>query len=314
MLRAQPGGLLGLLCAGSGVVALASALGLQVAEHAGPQTSLGAVAAWCGAVLWFPPFVTLLVGLPLLFPDGRLPSPRWGPLARVAVGTGAVAVLSFATTQEALDDSGFPGVTNTLDLPLSDSVQLAVGSVAFVVCLGVGVAALLSLVLRLRRSRPPRRAQYAWFVASMLLAAVAAFAPVADWLALLVNAMSFAALAVGIVRHNLFDIELALSRTLVYLALTALALAGYFVAVAALGSGSSGGAVPALVTAVVALVLAGGRQRLQQVVDRLMYGERDQGRALTDLGDRLASALDPDQVVPATVEAVRSSFRGPMPS
>jgi signal transduction histidine kinase len=311
VLRAQPGGLLGPLCAGAGVAALVSALGLQVAEYAGTETALGAVAAWAGAVLWLPCFVTLLVGVPLLFPDGRLPSPRWRPVALVAVGAGAFAVLSFATTQEALDDSGFPELHNPVDLPVPDTAQLAVGSIAFVVCLGVGVAALVSLLLRLRRSRPPRRAQYAWFVTSMLLAVVAGFAPVADWLALLVNVASFAALAVGIVRHNLFDIELVLSRTVVYLTLTGLALTAYFVAVAALGSGSSGGAVPALVTAVVALVLAGGRQRLQQAVDRLMYGERDQARALAGLGDRLASALDPDEVVPATVEAVRTSFRLP---
>ena len=311
VMRAQPWNRLGPLLAVSGVVALVSAVGFQVAEYAEAGSTIRGVAAWCGSVLWMPPFLTLLTAMPLLFPEGNPPSPRWRWPARVAVAAGSVAVLSFATSQLALDEGGYPDVRNPFDLPISDDVQVAVTGIGVLMCLVVGLAGVVSMLLRMRTARSPLRAQYAWFTASVLLQAGAAFLPISDWLSFLVNAASFAALAIGIVRYNLFDIELFLSRAVVYVALTLVALAAYFAAVAALGSGSDGGVVPALVTAIAALLLASGRARWQRLVERIMYGDRDPGHALTALGDRLGSTLDPDEVLPATVEAVRASFHLP---
>jgi two-component system, NarL family, sensor kinase len=314
VLGAQPWNRLGPLLAGCGVTALVSALGVQYATYALAQHPvLPAVgpAAWVGSVLWLPAFLGVLVGLPLLFPDGRLPSRRWRYAAWLAAGAGTLTVLGFATTQYALDQGDFPGIDNPLDLPFADEPQIGVTAVGFLVCGLVAAAATVSLVVRMRRAAPPERSRNAWLVTFLVLAAAAAYVPGPDWVSFLVDVAAFAALAVGIVRHGLFDIELVLSRTVVYATLTLLALGVYFVAAAALGSGSEVGVVPALLTAVAALLLAGGRTRLQRIVDRVMYGERDPGNALAALGERLGSALGPDEVLPATVESVRTTFNLP---
>ncbi|RYP88428.1 sensor histidine kinase [Nocardioides guangzhouensis] len=311
VLHAEPRNLLGPLMSAAGTVALVSAIGFQVADLADPGTAVRGVAAWCGSVLWLPPFLTLLAALPLLFPDGRLRSPRWRWPAYVAATAGAVAVVSFATSQYALDDSDFADVHNPLDLPVPDSVQVAVATAGILLCLLVGLAGVVGLFLAMRAVGAPQRARYAWFVASLLLGAAASFLPVPDWTSFLLTIAAYVALGVGIVRYRLFDIEVALSRAVVYGTLTLLALGVYFVAVAALGTGADGGLLPALLTAVAALLLAGGRQRLQRWVDHAMYGDRDPDRALAALGDRLGSTMDPDDVLPATVEAVRASFHLP---
>jgi two-component system NarL family sensor kinase len=311
VLRAQPRNLLGPLLATAGVVTLVSTVGFQVADLAPLGSTTRAVAAWCGSVLWLPPFLGLLMSLPVLFPDGRLPSARWRWPMRCGITAWAVAVLSLATTQYALDDGGYRDVRNPLDLPTSDGAQLAVTLVCLVVCVVLGLAGLVSVGLRLRTSSPTQRAQHAWFTVSVLLQAGAAFLPLPDWASFVVEAASLAALAVGIVHFNLFDIEVVLPRAVTYVALTLASLVAYVGAVAALGSGADGGFLPAIVTAVVALALAGGRVRLQRLVERLLYGDRDPGHALTVLGDRLGSAVAPDEVLPVAVETVRASFHLP---
>jgi two-component system, NarL family, sensor kinase len=136
--------------------------------------------------------------------------------------------------------------------------------------------------------------------------------PLPDAVTFAGNALAVAAFGVGIVRYQLFDIEVVLSRAVVYALLTAGALAAYLLAAAALGVRTEAGFGPAIVAAVAALLLAGARQRLQRVVDHVLYGERrDPLRALTDLGEHLGRALDADAVLPAVVDAVRDTLRLP---
>jgi signal transduction histidine kinase len=121
-----------------------------------------------------------------------------------------------------------------------------------------------------------------------------------------------ACLAVGVVRHGLFAIDVALSRAVVYVLLTAVALAGYLAAAAVLGASTDAGVLPAVVAAGGALLLATGRQRLQGWVDRAMYGQRrDPVAALTSLGERLSTAVDDDDVLPTIIEGVRSTLNLP---
>ncbi len=314
VLRSQPGNRLGPVLAAAGLCASVGSACTEYAAIALDQTPLplGALTAWLAASLWIPPFLTTVAGIPLLYPEGRLPSRRWVWPGRVALAAGCLAVVSFATTQAAVDDAGFPEVRNPLNLPVPDGVQLGVVAVCLGLVLAVGLAAVLAVVVRMRQADARRRQQAAWFVAAFALAGPVAFVPLPTVVGFVLNVIAVACLAVGIVRHGLFDIELALSRTLVYALLTAAALGAYLAAAALLGSQSDAGLVPALVAAVAALLLAGARRRLQAFVDRLMYGDRrDPMSALTTLGDRLSSALDADEVLPATVEAIRSGLNLP---
>jgi len=311
VLRYQPGNRLGWILGGAAVCALAGSACSEYATVAAAWP-LGGLAAWLAAVLWLPPFFATLAAVPLLYPDGRLASHRWLWPARAALVAGSLAVLAFATTQAAVDDAGFPDVINPLDLPASDAVNLGVVAVGFVVVLLVGVAAAVAIVVRMRHADTRQRRQSSWFVAAVALAGPVSFIPAPQSVAFVLNVAAVACLAVGIVRNGLFDIELVLSRTVVYAALTAVALGVYLAAAALLGSRSDAGLGPAVIAAVAAMLLAGARRRLQAVVDRLMYGERrDPMSALTTLGDRLSAALDTDEVLPATVEGVRTALNLP---
>jgi two-component system, NarL family, sensor kinase len=317
VLRRRPGNRLGPVFATAGLLAALSAAAAEYTTY-GLTTRPGALpavnwAALAAATLWLPAFLLILAGVPLLFPDGRLPSPRWRWPARLAAVGGAVALLSVGTTQYVVHD-GHPAASNPVDLPWPDGPQVTVAIVGFVATIAVGVAAMGALVLRMRRLGQPYRQQHAWFVTGVALALAVTELPLPDAVTFAGNALAIVAFGIGIVRYQLFDIEVVLSRALVYAVLTAGALVAYLATAALLGAGVRAGAGlgPALVAAVAALALAGGRQRLQRTVDRLLYGERsDPLGALTALGERLDRALDADAVLPAVVDAVRRTLRLP---
>ncbi|GIH26891.1 hypothetical protein Aph01nite_52010 [Acrocarpospora phusangensis] len=310
--RAQPGNALGPLFLGAGLLATLCAFCAEYGAltfHTHPGLLPGGDLAALGAgLLWGPPFLFLAAGVPLLYPAGRLRSPRWRWPARIAALAAVVSMTAMGTTQYVVEDV-FAAAVNPLDLPLPDDPQVAVAEATFLVVLAVGVAAVGDVALRLRRTTGAERGQHAWFVAALAVGLTAALASLPDLAGFLGHVFVFTALGVGIVRHGLFDIEVALSRAVVYALLTGVSLAAYLGAAALLGAATSIG--PALVAAVVALALAAGRERVQRAVDRLLYGERDPLGMLTALGDRLGQAIDADAVLPAVVETVRQTLRLP---
>jgi two-component system NarL family sensor kinase len=123
-----------------------------------------------------------------------------------------------------------------------------------------------------------------------------------------------AAAGVSVLKYRLWDLEPLVNRTLVFGALTAGLLGLYIGAVYGLGAllDSSGIGVSLAATATVAVAFAPLRSLLQERVNRLMYGDREEPyRALARLGERLGSTLDPDAVLPATVESVAEGLRAP---
>lgn len=123
-----------------------------------------------------------------------------------------------------------------------------------------------------------------------------------------------AGVAIALRRHGLFDIERLANRSLTYLALTAVLVAGYAGMVALLvgGLGVSGGVAAAISAAAAVLVLAPLHRLAQRTVNRLMYGERDDpAGVLARLGTRMQAVPLPDDVLPAVVETVAQSLRLP---
>lgn len=311
VLHRQPHNRLGPVLAAGGICASAAAFAFEYAMAGGASTSrpLVGLAAWAASVLWLPGFLVLTTALPLLFPDGRVSSKRWTWPARVAALAGTLAFLGFATTQLALGDSGFSEVRNPLDLPFPDQTQADVAGVLFFVAMALGGAAAAGIGLRMRREDSPRRQQYAWFVTAVLLAALAPFLPGPMWLSFLVNVVSVVAMGIGLVRHGLFDIEIVLTSALGY-ALLSLTAVGIYVAAAVLVGNRAGfGVWPAIATALAALVLARGQSSVQRVVHRLLFGvRRDPLSAMNALGERLAASVDPDDVLPATVQMLTDTL------
>ena len=123
------------------------------------------------------------------------------------------------------------------------------------------------------------------------------------------------ALAVAILRHNLFDIETLLNRTLVYGGLTAVIITLYILSVSLLSAlfQTQGNLFIALITTgLVAVIFQPLRERLQRAVNRLMYGERDEPfEVLVQLGQRLEQTLTADKVYPVIVETVAQTLKLP---
>lgn len=119
---------------------------------------------------------------------------------------------------------------------------------------------------------------------------------------------------VALWRHHLFDIERLANRSLTYLAVTVVLVAGYAMVVALLGNvlGLSGGFAAALAAVVAAVALAPVLRVAHRAVNRLMYGDRDDpAGVLAQLGTRMQAAMLPDDVLPVVVETVAQSLRLP---
>jgi signal transduction histidine kinase len=120
---------------------------------------------------------------------------------------------------------------------------------------------------------------------------------------------------IAILRHKLYDIDRLINRTLVYGALSACVVGTYVLAVVALGAifqARGNIAVSLLATALVAILFQPLRSRVQRVINRMMYGDRDDPSAVTSrLGQRIEETLAPEAVLPAVVETIAQALKLP---
>lgn len=121
-------------------------------------------------------------------------------------------------------------------------------------------------------------------------------------------------LATAVLRYRLFDIDLVINRTLVYAALSACVVGLYVVAVGALGALFKGEnlAVSLVATGLVAVLFQPLRERLQRVVNRLTYGDRDDPYALlAKLSRGVEGSLTPERVLPTILETLTQALKLP---
>ena len=239
-----------------------------------------------GPLGWAAGFPTLLVVLPLVFPDGHLLSRRWRPLIWLAAAIAIMAVIASSLDPAAIGD-GHRNVTNPLGLSGAHDIStLLTGPVYSAVAVPLMVAAVASLAIRYRRADSALRHQLKWFIAAasvavvaMVVALVTNFSPYG----FLAAAIGFTALPVSIgiavLRYRLYDIDVVISRALVYGALAAFITAVYVGIVVGIGTLVGGGGRPNLVlsilaTAIVAVGFQPVRERVQKVANRLVYGKR----------------------------------------
>ncbi len=230
----------------------------------------------------------------LLFPDGRPAGRRWRWLIWAIVAEGILFELSFAASGP--QSFGNRSVVPYLAIPFYDrlGVLWAASNIAWA---ALFLLVLASLVIRYRRGGDVERRQLLWLLLAVLV--VLAYAGVA-WgifdrgpvLGLLVIPLIPAAVTVAILRYQLLDIRLVVSRALVYGLLTAAAAGAYVGLVAVLDAlvrsrVSLDSAVVASV--IVAVGFNPARVRLQRLIDRGLYGDRrDPVRAVSLVGERLA--------------------------
>jgi hypothetical protein len=176
----------------------------------------------------------LLTFLVLLFPDGRLPSRRWRPVAWTAAGSMAALMVLYAVRAWPLRGPSLVTPVSLLGFAGRP------GMVAGLVVLASAAGSAASLLVRLRRAGRVERQQLRWFVYAAMVSTVAvmlpASAPVGVALLELLALLSLpGAIAVAILHHRLYDIDRILNRTLVFGLLTAVLGLGYVGLVLTLG-------------------------------------------------------------------------------
>jgi hypothetical protein len=289
--------------------------------------------------LWAPTVGLLVIYLVMLFPDGRLPSERWRPLALLSGAVIALLSVAEGLAPGLIADLG--GVRNPFGLEGQPWLANAANAtlMAFLACI---LAAVLSLILRYRRSRGEVRQQIKWiafaasvvgvgFVGAMVSALIAfVIAPQAwggagtppFWFELLFSAvlLSFGGVptAVGfaMLRYRLYDLDVLVNRTLVYGSLTAVLAALYLGGVAAAqvlfrtftGQGSQLAVVAS--TLAIAALFNPLRRRVQALIDRLFYRKKyDAAKTLEAFSARLREETDLESLGGRLVAVVRETVQ-----
>ncbi|WP_324273523.1 hypothetical protein [Blastococcus brunescens] len=211
----------------------AGSLGLAVYGFSGSDdpAPVFRIAAWLTLWTWVPSFVSFATLLPLLFPDGRLLSRRWRPVAIAAVGL--IATMSLLTAFTDIQPEGTQPA-NPVAIGVPEPVLDAVQTVLNPLVPGLALLGLASLILRFRRADPQGRRQIAWVGYALALAVVAAFLAPAP-VNVVVTAAVPVAIGVAVVRYRLFGIDVVLNRTLVGTALLASSALVYVAVVGWLG-------------------------------------------------------------------------------
>ena len=328
--RRQPGNLVGWVLAGIVVGVGMSSLSLGYVEGGDDPVGrpLSVLSAWVGQWAYVVWVGLAVLFLPLLFPTGRLPSPRWRPVAWLALAAlilGAVSEALVPTLEVDTESGGIATIANPIGLEgtLVDVLYLS-GNVLLVLSV---VGAVASLVTRLRIARGRERQQVKWVAwalalgaVGMIVAVIAASLEPADglaegWAAVVYVAGAIgwfgtlailglgvpAAIAVAIVRHQLYDIDVLINRTLVYGALTVMLAVVYLGGVASLqylfraltGQAQQPQLVVVASTLLIATLFTPLRRRIQISIDRRFYRSKyDAAKTLAALSAKLRDETD----------------------
>jgi len=247
-----------------------------------PGSALFAAILLLGPASLGPSLATILPALAIAFPDGQLPSPRWRwPVGIVA---GVIALGTFANVIRPGPIGGPPGtILNPFGLdalpaalPMVTDAAINAGILALIV-LGVG-----AVIVRYRRGDAVERQQQRWFLAAVAVAALPLAVSIVPGIggpaAILVVALGLMlvpmAVGIAVARYRLYEIDHLISRTLVYVPLTAL-LAGLYAATVALFqrlfqslTGDKSDAAIVISTLILASLFTPMRKWLEAIIER----------------------------------------------
>lgn len=311
-----------IMCAGGALLALAffaEQYAVQTLHVRSGELPGGGLMAWIGRWLWVPGYLVLWTLLPLLFPDGRLPSARWRPLLWSVVGliglATALAAMAPSDLAEARGAAGLGGAVYTVGVLVLSPVCWA------------------SLLTRYSQVAPQERAQLKWplravgLAVAVPLSVVLAGVILGAWVPVTVYQVVVAAAVAGVpvatvvavVRHRLYRLDVkadtVVDRLLVHAALTMVGTVVFAAGVGLLDVLVAGEhrfrlAPLSLLVAVIAVLRL--RPSLERLVDRLVYRRRRYDYAvLSSLGRSVRSSLGADALLPTVVKAVAAGLKLP---
>jgi hypothetical protein len=281
--RGNAGRIAGLLLAGGALMALVL-FGLVVGSSlaaGNPGSRLFGALLVIGFAAIGPAFATILPGLAIAFPDGRLPSRRWRWPVGIAAGLIGIGT-SLQLVRPGPIVSGLetrnPFGLDSLPTMLRDAAVIAV----LVSTLALTAFGVVAVIVRYRRGDAVERQQQRWFLAAVSVAAVPVAlstvpgisGPQVDVIAAGALTLVPIAVAIAVTRYRLYEIDHLINRTLVYVPLTAL-LAGLYAATVALlqrvfqsVTGDKSDAAIIISTLILASVFTPLRKWLEGIVER----------------------------------------------
>jgi len=294
-----------------------------VMSTSGHPDALAVVGVWANSWYWYLLLALTFIYLPLLFPDGRLPSRRWLPVAVVpGIGVAGIAILGALT--ETLRGQTFD---YRIDNPIGiEGLGYVEDLQAFAVlgggALAIGtVGTVSSVVVRFRRSRGTERQQLKWFLYAA--APIVAF-PAIESLPVIVSGLLTgwvllglpAAIGIAVLRYRLYDIDVVINRTLVYGSLTATLVALYFGGIVVLQrlfvllTGQQSTLAVVASTLAIAAVFNPLRRRIQGFVDRRFYRSKYDARTtLETFSTKLRDETDLQALNGDLVNVVRETMQ-----
>jgi signal transduction histidine kinase len=288
-----------------------------VALRANPGSLPGGSWAALLSSLW-PAFFAWPLAVAFVFPDGRLPSPRWRPYALFAAGSFALLLFVLVTAKRL--EHPFSDVPNPFPVRLPGALALlrSFAWLAMFASLFVGTAAVRS---RYKRSAGIKRLQMLWLAYAALLIPLGVVCfllwgllfgePGDAVVAFLLGMQAAVALAVGVAvsRYRLYEIDRLINRTLVYALVTA--SLGLVYGVVSVGAGVVAGRGSAWATAIGAVVVALAfrplRTRAQAVVDWRFARPRYEGlrRVRSFVDDVRDGRREPEEIGTVLAAALR---------
>jgi signal transduction histidine kinase len=315
VVRRQPGNVVGWLLLLHGFL-VAGTLGFQPVADTQVERVLTQVLLGGWVLLYLS---LALIGY--VFPDGRFLSRRWRWWT-IGWLLGYAAFMVSASSDQQGFAQAFPGVAAPLPR-LPQPLAGGLGMLGLLSVLASLVGAVVSARQRLRKSTGQVRVQMLWFVWAALSIAAALLT---CWVDYAVNGTStsltfFAvvvfgstlpiAIGVAILRTNLFDIELVLSRTLTYGVLTALVIgvyAGTLEVVQRVFASTAAGGL--LAVGIVAALIQPVHGRVRLRVERWVYGDRsDPTAALRRMTARVEGTTEPGDVIGALSESIADALK-----
>src|SRR6266487_803035 len=282
-----------------------SEYGLHALVVAPGSLPAGRAFAWLANWIWVIP-VAMLAFVFLLFPTGRLRSRRWRPAAWFVGGafTFTGVVLLVHATRIWSDPFGS---ASQAENPL----LLATVLILVVAALVVSVVA---VVVRFARSRGEERLQLKWFAAAAVLvvatfiASMVTDSVVAAVLSNLAFLCLWVAVSIAVLKYRLYDIDIVISKAVLYGSLAVFitaVYAGLVVGVGTLAGGRDRPLLAALAAAVVAVAFQPVRQRAGRLANRVVYGRRATPyQVLSDFAHRIGGAYASEDVLPQMAQIV----------
>jgi hypothetical protein len=296
-----------------------------LAEPGTPLSRLpaGEALAWVSSWLWVS-HIGLFVFLALLFPNGRPPTPRWRSFAwliGVVVVVGTVAVAVWPETA-----AGFDLINHPLGIEVATDAVNPVEIILYTLAL----VAMSSLVVRLRHTKGVERQQVKWFAYAVVVLAISSILAYVvsetlgiRWLGsissvlVIVGVMGLpVAMGIAIFRYRLYNIDLIINRTLVYVSLTVTLVALYFGGIVVLQrvfvlfTGEQSTIAVVASTLLIAALFTPLRRHIQSLIDRRFYRRKyDARKTLEAFSAKLRNETDLEALNNDLVGVVRETMQ-----